>query len=202
MPATPFKMKVSEQELEEARAVPRGAGFGALPVPIDVILEVVDVTDHTARDSGNKGLKWSLVIRDVDPTADLGGIDPSLFNGLSFDYYTMFSAGSRRRLLRHLNATGADTSSGVMAVDPNEAIGSLVGGRVDYPREYYETPVALRVDSGPWYKELRYTFPLADRPELEVGRVERHPDEPAEEAGYLAVVDVTVEDELEDVETI
>ncbi len=163
MPATARKIEFPE-ELVTKQAERREGGGGAyaeLDVPVDVHATLVDVNDYDKRPE--KGWGWLFTYEVEVPSG----------NTVGFDDYLSFTDGARWKLLDTLTAHGFDVSEGINNVDPNEAIDTVVGARIDFPRNDAGEATSK-------YREIRWVFSLVEDVEEVIGEeVEESAEEPA-----------------------
>ena len=159
MTATVVNISVSQEDITNAES--GASAYAVLEVPGDYALEITDANDWVNKET-KKVQGWTFQLTNLD--------EPGL--GLTFKYFLSFEKERRSKLLRFFEAAGQPLPVGKTPANPNELIGSTLGGRIDWPRKYY---TALDADGGtvgdnvkglgPLYREVRWVFPLTEAPD-------------------------------------
>ena len=160
MAATARQIEFPEKLVQDQAERREGGGaYAELDVPVDVHATLTGVEDYDKRPE--KGWGWIFTYEVETPSG----------NTVSFDDYLSFSDGARWKLLDTLAAHGFDVTEGINNVDPNEAVDTVVGARIDFPRNDAGEATSK-------YREIRWVFSLVEDVEEVVGEaVDVGPDE-------------------------
>jgi len=177
MSATPVQIPVSTEDLENAKS--GASAYATLAVPADYRLKIAGAEDWLDK-ATKKVMGWVIGLT----------ISEEAGFGLPFKYFLSFEKERRTKIVRFFEAAGAPLGVGLNDSDPNTLIDNELGGRIDFPRKYYEalavdggTPDKAVADLGPVYREVRYVFPLV---EFEVVGATNNPQVPDLTATLIA----------------
>ena len=149
--ATARQFEFTQEEIDSEGG---GGAYAELEVPNDYQVTLIDVSDYDKREDGKtQGWVWTY---EVDTPSGAS---------VTFRTWTSFGKNARWKLLEVLEAHGVDVEAGIADVDPDDFIGDIVGGTIDFPRDKAGDPTSD-------FREITTLFPLVDSPvDAEVAEV-------------------------------
>ena len=153
MPATARQIEFPQDLVDKQGQRSEGGAYAELDCPSDHPATLIDVLDYDKRPE--KGWGWIFKYEVETPSG----------NTVPFDEYLSFSDTARWKLIDTLTAHGFMVEGGIADIDPNAAIDSVVGARIDFPRGDDGEPTSK-------YREIRWVFSLVDDVEEVVGTEE------------------------------